>query len=117
MGSVADLGDASAIMIVVVVLDSIIALLCGGFGAFHLKMVIYNQTTIEVKYGQQPQYDLGFSANMQQVFGANPLLWFIPIYGKGPVGDGIRWPTNIPTPARPHGLAPPEPPRVADTGL
>jgi hypothetical protein len=23
--------------------------------------------------------------------GKNPYLWFIPVYGKGPPGDGIYW--------------------------
>ena len=28
-----------------------------------------------------------------QVFGKDRRLWLIPIYGDGPVGDGINWPT------------------------
>ena len=26
--------------------------------------------------------------------GTNPWLWLVPVYGGGPAGDGISWPTN-----------------------
>lgn len=29
-----------------------------------------------------------------QVFGSDPWLWFLPVWGAGPAGDGIHWPTH-----------------------
>ena len=29
-----------------------------------------------------------------QVFGTNAWLWFLPLYGGGPAGDGVHWPSR-----------------------
>ena len=50
------------------------------------------QTTIESNL--KGKYDVGLRGNWEQVFGPNPWLWFIPVYGTGPVGDGLSWPVN-----------------------
>lgn len=51
--------------------------------------MIYNQTTIET---DGTDFDNGWRANVESVFGKNPWLWAIPVFGDGPVGDGVHWP-------------------------
>ena len=29
-----------------------------------------------------------------QVFGTNPWLWLLPVWGGGPAGDGVHWPSK-----------------------
>jgi hypothetical protein len=41
--------------------------------------VLYNETTIE---DDGSRFDMGFRKNIESVFGANPYLWLIPVYGK-----------------------------------
>ena len=41
-----------------------------------------------------PKYDMGPAVNLAQVFGRNRWLWLVPVYGGGPDGDGVHWPTN-----------------------
>mmetsp|Transcript_44086 Transcript_44086/g.95629 ORF Transcript_44086/g.95629 Transcript_44086/m.95629 type:complete len:315 (+) Transcript_44086:52-996(+) len=70
-----------------------------GFTGFHLMLVCKNMSTIEHlekrdpnKKDQENPFDLGRSANWKQVFGDNPLLWFIPV---GEVkGNGVDWNTR-----------------------
>lgn len=40
------------------------------------------------------KYNVGPSSNLAQIFGRNRLLWWLPVYGAGPDGDGLHWPTN-----------------------
>ncbi len=56
---------------------------------FHAYLVVRNRTTIEMDTNK---YDVGTRANFEQVFGQNPWIWFLPIYGNGPNGDGLNWP-------------------------
>lgn len=62
-----------------------------------LKMVIYNQTTIEkleyeedLDMGLEPEskYDLGWFENTSQILGKNYLLWLMP---QEIIGDGISF--------------------------
>merc|ERR1711981_1348863 len=66
-------------MCIVVAIASLIAITTISFGAFHVKMIVCNQTTIEVKYPEEyayaAQFDLGCWKNTQQVLGKNPFLW------------------------------------------
>ncbi len=78
------------------------------FAYFHLTLVRNNMTTIESLEHKGTtyeslvlspvltivKYDVGVSANWQQVFGRNALLWFIPIMGRSgkPDGSGVTWP-------------------------
>lgn len=64
------------------------------FAYFHLSMAARNETTIESCGLADPRYNLGSEANLKQVFGRNKWLWLLPVYGEGPVGDGIHWPTR-----------------------
>lgn len=66
------------------------------FVQFHFRLVLKNSTTIEnldESTKDQGIYDLGVGANLQQVFGVNPLCWFAPcnLPLNRPVGDGVRW--------------------------
>lgn len=66
------------------------------FVRFHFRLVLKNSTTIEnldEATKDQGIYDLGVGANLQQVFGVNPLCWLAPcnLPLNRPVGDGVRW--------------------------
>ncbi|XP_058515894.1 palmitoyltransferase ZDHHC20-like [Ochotona princeps] len=66
------------------------------FSRFHMNLVLRNSTTIEnmdVVNRDRNRYDLGVSRNVEQVFGANPCCWLIPLQSAAtrPVGDGVRW--------------------------
>lgn len=64
------------------------------FAFFHVSMAARNETTIESCGLADPRYNLGAEANLEQVFGRSKWLWLIPVYGVGPVGDGLHWPTR-----------------------
>ena len=51
-----------------------------------------NETTIE---GHSPEFQVGLRRNWMQVMGKDPLLWFLPVWGGGPDGDGIHWPSPL----------------------
>ncbi|BAM42152.1 uncharacterized protein TOT_040000522 [Theileria orientalis strain Shintoku] len=77
-----------------IALALIIALI--PFVQFHFRLVLKNSTTIENLDEQNRDsgmYDMGMGANLQQVFGVNPLCWFAPcnLPLNRPVGDGVRW--------------------------
>ena len=63
-------------------------LLC--FATFHLRMVLLNETTIE---GPSPVFNVGKRKNWESVMGKNPTYWLLPLWGEGPNGDGVHWPT------------------------
>lgn len=79
-------------------------------------MAWLNETTIE---GHSPAFDVGARRNFEQVraapqgppspgpapegnwprcvrqvFGSDPRLWFLPVWGGGPAGDGVHWPSR-----------------------
>ena len=66
-----------------------VMLLC--FASFHMRMAALNETTIE---GPSPAFHVGLRRNWEQVFGTNPWLWLLPVWGGGPAGDGVHWPTR-----------------------
>ena len=72
------------------------------FLKFHYRLAITNKTTIENLEAKgkayKSIYDIGFTRNMEQIFGMNRWLWPFPVFcGNGkPIGDGIYWPTNRP---------------------
>jgi hypothetical protein len=72
-----------------------------GFGGFHVKMVLCNETSIEqAGCRANSVYNVGWQQNAASVFGAGPSWrWFVPLYFDGPVGDGIIWPKNRPAAA------------------
>ena len=72
-------------------LDSALAAMLSCFGLFHLRMAWLNETTIE---GTSPAFDVGGRRNFEQVFGNEPRLWCFPVWGGGPAGDGVHWPSR-----------------------
>ena len=83
-------GRLTVVKFMAVVVDAALAFAVFFFLIFHIKLVLYNQTTIE---DDGSRFDLGFRRNFESVFGANPFLWFVPVFGDGPVGDGVHWPS------------------------
>ena len=71
--------------------DLALAFMLSCFAPFHIRMAMLNETTIE---GPSPMFDVGERRNWQQVFGTDSRLWFLPVYGGGPDGDGIHWPSR-----------------------
>jgi len=86
----------SSYMLAMWAIAGVMALTTLVFGGMHAKMVLRNETTIEMKYYPEVQlkYSVGAFRNTQQVMGVNTWEWFLPIYGSGPAGDGITWPTS-----------------------
>jgi palmitoyltransferase ZDHHC2/15/20 len=72
-------------------LDASLAIMLLFFGGFHFRMALINETSIE---GHSPAFDIDSRTNWEQVFGTNPWLWFLPVWGNGPAGDGVHWPTH-----------------------
>jgi len=72
-------------------LDAALSVMLLCFAGFHCRMVLLNETTIE---GPSPVYNINPRANWEQVFGTNSWLWFLPVYGGGPAGDGVHWPSR-----------------------
>ena len=70
------------------------------FFKFHIKLVLNNSTTIESLDNEHKKdnekFNLGPSANWEQVFGTDPLFWFFSFSTKRgrPDGDGLTWKTN-----------------------
>ncbi|KAL1524571.1 hypothetical protein AB1Y20_019461 [Prymnesium parvum] len=72
-------------------LDAALSVMLLCFFSFHVRMVLLNETTIE---GPSSMYNINSRANWEQVFGTNKWLWFLPVYGGGPAGDGVHWPSR-----------------------
>ena len=94
-GGAEDDGGQPPWMLMALAVDASLAVVLFFFFLFHLKMVLDNQTTIETEYEVPPfpEFDLGMRKNFEQVFGPDPWLWLLPVWGRGPVGNGIDWPT------------------------
>ena len=75
-----------------VILDAALILMLSCFAPFHVRMAMLNETTIE---GPSPEFHVGMRRNWRQVMGSDPLLWFVPVYGGGPEGDGVHWPSPL----------------------
>lgn len=89
--------DEHSMLYMSLVLNSTLCVTVTGFGAFHVKMVLTNETTIEPGRGclaGRSKYNVGWRKNVESVMGENPWLWLLPVYGSGPTGDGIHWPID-----------------------
>lgn len=84
----------STLTVMATVMDASLGAALLFFTAFHVQMAARNETTIEGCGMADPRFDLGIEANLEQVFGRNKLLWLLPVYGEGPVGDGVHWPVR-----------------------
>jgi len=71
-------------------MDTTLVLMLLCFATFHLRMVLLNETTIE---GPSPVFNVGKRKNWESVMGKNPTYWLLPLWGEGPNGDGVHWPT------------------------
>jgi hypothetical protein len=74
------------------VLDCSLLVMLSCFMPFHVRMAMLNETTIE---GPSPEFNVGLSRNWRQIFGKDPRLWFLPVWGGGPEGDGVHWPSPL----------------------
>jgi hypothetical protein len=70
---------------------SLVSLILTPFTAFHIWLVAKNKTTLEYCERANPSisYDFGLIHNFCQVFGYNPLLWFIPL--NTTPGEGLQF--------------------------
>jgi hypothetical protein len=86
--------DSPPWLLMALAVDVSLSLVLFLFFLFHLKLVVCNQTTIETELETlpSPSFNVGVRKNVEQVFGANAWLWWLPMWGSGPVGDGISWP-------------------------
>jgi palmitoyltransferase ZDHHC2/15/20 len=69
------------------------------FAGMHYKMVFENGGTLETLMPSfsghvHNPYDLGYRANFEQIFGSEPLYWFLPVFTS--LGDGCSFPTRDP---------------------
>jgi len=66
------------------------------FATTHYVYIFLNQTTIEImeksKSSGNNIYNLGYGRNFREVFGDNPLLWFVPVFTSK--GDGLSFPVR-----------------------
>jgi len=67
-----------------------------NFISFHVKLVRENFTTIENlerEENTKAKYDIGQRRNLEQVFGPNTWMWWLPMHTQAsrPTGDGVRW--------------------------
>lgn len=92
----ADAEEANSALFFSMILNTTLCVTVSGFGAFHVKMVLTNETTIEPGRGcsGRSAYNVGWRKNWESVMGENPWLWALPIYGSGPSGDGVHWPID-----------------------
>jgi len=72
-------------------ISSLVSLILAPFTGFHLWLVARNKTTLEYCEKSNPSvsYDFGVVYNFCQIFGYNPLLWFLPI--QTAPGDGLHF--------------------------
>ena len=74
------------------ILDLALIVMLSCFMPFHCRMVCLNETTIE---GPSPEFDAGMKRNWRQVMGKERWMWLLPIWGSGPDGDGVHWPSPL----------------------
>lgn len=98
-------GGKSIQMLVVCVLSYVFGFSCAMLGFYHVYLAAINRTTIESldrdrakrRNPREPlpdnPYDLGILKNYAQVFGRNPLVWFLPFYYDG-ANHGLEFPKN-----------------------
>jgi len=86
----------SAIIAMAFCLSVLLVITLTNFLKFHLRLVLENYTTIENlerEEGAKSKFDIGRRRNWEQVFGADPWLWWCPVHTQAsrPIGDGVRW--------------------------
>ena len=78
----------------VYIADVILCFTLFFFWGHHMWLILSNSTTVE-QQARFPtvKYDIGYYKNLKQVLGKNPWFWLLPVWGGGPEGNGIEWPT------------------------
>ncbi len=71
--------------------DVLAGALLGAFGGWHLWLAARGRTTLA---RSDATYDIGWRANMEQVFGARRWAWALPLALGGPSVDGLSYPLN-----------------------
>ncbi len=91
--SYVDVSDTSLAVMTLMgaLLDAIFGVVLTCFFAAHIWMATRNQTSVEGPIASH-SYRLSVERNLEQVFGADKRLWLLPVWGQGPVGDGVHWP-------------------------
>ncbi|CCG82059.1 Predicted protein [Taphrina deformans PYCC 5710] len=97
--------------VVLLVVSGVVALVVGGFGAWHVSLILRNYTTIEhmeetrfkgdqrrYLQAQSPKdkfniFNLTYRENWSQVFGDSVIMWFIPIASNDKL-DGLNFPIS-----------------------
>ena len=74
---------------VLLVADVVVGTLLLVFGVWHITLAARGRTTLDVS---DDRYDVGWLANLRQVFGVNIFLWPFPLQGSGPSVDGLFYP-------------------------
>jgi palmitoyltransferase len=93
--SASDSDLASLFVFSVLLMDALICVVLFGFWCYHMMLISINSTTVEQQASNPlTKYDVGWFRNMSQVFGKTMWLWLLPVWGEGPAGNGIVWPTN-----------------------
>jgi len=87
---------ASIMLFMSLALSMLLLCTLTNFIRFHVKLVLENYTTIENlerDEEQKSKFDIGSHRNVEQVFGASPMLWWLPLHTQAsrPIGDGVRW--------------------------
>jgi len=84
--------------------DAVACALLGGFGAYHVYLILHNRTSMEPP--GEGVYQLSRGENWRQVMGRKWRLWLLPLWlDDGPIGDGMSWPTNQVEDASAHRAA------------
>lgn len=75
--------------------DVLLCVTLTGFWAYHMWLIVVNSTTVE-QQARFPtvKYNVGWYRNMKQVFGRKVWFWPWPVWGQGPDGNGLEWPTD-----------------------
>lgn len=72
------------------------AIMLAAFVGVHFFMILKNKGTLDslvpMFKKQNNIYDLGRKSNFTQVFGDDPIFWFLPVFTTK--GDGYSFPTN-----------------------
>jgi len=87
---------ASIMLFMSLALSMLLLCTLTNFIRFHVKLVLENYTTIENLERDEDaksKFDIGSHRNWEQVFGASPWLWWLPLHTQAsrPIGDGVRW--------------------------
>ena len=86
------LGRAMCLFLLVGI-DAVACMLLGGFGLYHVYLILHNRTSMDPP--GEGLYRLSRGENWRQVMGRKWWLWALPVWlDDGPIGNGMSWPIN-----------------------